>query len=138
KMLPDANRKYGISPGRFIGLSGIGEFLLALWELESYRTSCSEALRRLISGILLFQVNTAKGAAFPGYELYRFSCDFATGSAGIALFLHQYLNWNSTAFSLDERLISPVRAGPMTDAGLHDYQSRMVQKHASLGHQSAN
>jgi len=133
KMLPDANRKYGISPGRFIGLSGIGEFLLALREVESYRASCSEALRRLISGILLFQVNTAKGAAFPGYELYRFSCDFATGSAGIALFLHQYLSRRSADFSLDDKLIGPVGSGQTADASLHGCQRHMVKKHVSLG-----
>ncbi len=117
KMFPDVNRKYGISPGRFIGLSGIGEFLLALQEVEPYRTRCSEALRRLISGILLFQVSTAKGAAFPGYELYRFSCDFATGSAGVALFLHQYLTGRRADFSLDDKLTSPIGPAPLTGAG---------------------
>jgi serine/threonine protein kinase len=110
QMFPDTTRKYGIYPGRFIGLAGIGEFLLALREIEPFHSRCSEALRRLISGILLFQVNTAKGVAFPGYELYRFSCDFATGSAGIAFFLHRYLNQSSDVFSLDDILMGPVRS----------------------------
>ena len=132
KMLPDVNRKYGISPGRFIGLSGIGEFLLALREVERYRESCSEALRRLISGILLFQVNTEKGAAFPGYELYRLSCDFATGSAGIALFLHRYLSHRNADFSLDERWIGAVNSGATTAANQHECRSGMGEAQVSL------
>jgi len=39
------------SPRTFHWAVWIGEFLLALREVESYRASCSEALRRLISGI---------------------------------------------------------------------------------------
>lgn len=103
-LLPDARRKYGISPGRFIGLSGIGEFLLSLREVEPFNAKCSEALERLITGILLFRVERPNGIAFPGYELYRLSCDFATGSAGIALFLHEYLTGSSN-FLLDDLLM---------------------------------
>lgn len=104
-LLPDACRKYGISPGRFIGLSGIGEFLLPLAELEPFHAKCSEALQRLITGIMLFRVKTPGGMAFPGYELYRLSCDFATGSAGIALFLHDYLTGSNSSFLLDDLLL---------------------------------
>ncbi len=102
KMFPDTCRKYGIYPGRFIGLAGIGEFLLDLGEIEPFAAKCHEALQRNIAGTLLFQVDTENGVAFPGYELYRFSCDFATGSAGIALSLHRYLTRRTSDFFLDE------------------------------------
>lgn len=104
RLLPDVDRKYGIYPGRFIGLAGMGEFLLSLREIESFRERSSAALNRVLTGISLFRIDTAKGIAFPGYELYRFSCDYATGSAGIALFLHQYLTQQSGDFLLDEVL----------------------------------
>jgi hypothetical protein len=102
QLLPDVTRKYGIYPGRFVGLAGIGEFLLALRELEPFRAKSEAALKQVIMGTLLFQINTAQGAAFPGYELYRFSCDYATGSAGVGLFLHEYVTRRNFSFSLDE------------------------------------
>jgi len=109
QLLPDTIRKYGIYPGRFVGLTGIGEFLLALREIESYDAISTAALQRVITGILLFRVNTEKGVAFPGYELYRFSCDYATGSAGIALFLHQYRTRQNGSFLLDDVLSKTKR-----------------------------
>jgi hypothetical protein len=72
--------------------------------VEPFNTRCSEALQRLIAGILLFKVEKPNGISFPGYELYRLSCDFATGSAGIALFLHEYLTGSSN-FLLDDLLM---------------------------------
>jgi lantibiotic modifying enzyme len=118
RLLPDVDRKYGIYPGRFIGLAGIGEFLLSLREIESFRARSSAALNRLLTGISLFRIETAKGTAFPGYELYRFSCDYATGSAGIALLMHQYLTHQSGDFLLDELFAPSLQAysqsGPAT------------------------
>ena len=110
KLLPDVDRKYGIYPGRFIGLAGMGEFLLGLREIETFKERASVALKRLLTGISLFRIETAKGTAFPGYELYRFSCDYATGSAGIALFMHQYLIHQSGDFLLDEVFAPSLQA----------------------------
>jgi lantibiotic modifying enzyme len=101
-MLPDVDRKYAIMLGRFTGLTGIGEFLLDLEATEGYESAAREGLKKLVSGLLLFQVETEKVLCFPGYELFRLSCDLATGSAGIALFLHRYLNKHPQAFLVDE------------------------------------
>lgn len=102
QLVPDVNRKYGIYPGRWIGLSGLGEFLLDARQLKECEDACSHALARVIEGIKLFQIATDSGVAFPGYELYRLSCDFGTGSAGVALLLHRYLRGGASDFLLDE------------------------------------
>lgn len=101
RMIPDMTRKYAISPGRFVGLAGIGDFLLDARE-NGETPAISEGLQRVISGMMLFQVETEKGVAFPGYELYRLSCDYGTGNAGIALFLHRYLTGCHSDLLLDE------------------------------------
>jgi hypothetical protein len=100
----DADRKYTIFPGRFFGLAGLGEFHLDLAELGDNRERALTAARRALAGILLFKIERPGGLAFPGDSLARISCDFGTGSAGIALFLHRLLNGGGPAFMLDELL----------------------------------
>lgn len=109
-LFPDTDRKYAIFPGRFIGLAGIGEFLLDLRKEPEYEERAQAALERLVTGLLLFQVESADGLAFPGYELFRLSCDLGTGSAGIALFLHRYLTDGPHEFLADELLEAPAAA----------------------------
>lgn len=99
----DCDRKYSIFPGRFFGLSGIGEFCLDWERFGSDREHARNAARKNLSGTLLYQVDRGdKGMAFPGDTLSRVSCDFGTGSAGIALFIHRYLHGGDTDFMLDE------------------------------------
>jgi hypothetical protein len=59
---------------------------------------------KIASGISLFRVDRPTGTAFPGEELIRLSCDYGTGSAGIALFLHRLLNGGPTPYMVDELL----------------------------------
>lgn len=129
EMLPDVNRKYAIYPGRFIGLAGIAEFLLDLRELDRFHAIASAALQRVISGIMLFKMEGEDGVAFPGYELYRVSCDFGTGSAGIGALLHRYVSGQRSAFFLDELLCelksaSKARESPAEEA--HDECARQT------------
>lgn len=107
----DADRKYTIFPGRFFGLAGLGEFHLDLAESEDDPERALTAARRALAGILLFQVPRQSGLAFPGEGLARISCDFGTGSAGIALFIHRLLKGGGSAFMLDELL--KTRAGAL-------------------------
>jgi serine/threonine protein kinase len=102
QMHPDVDRKYAIFPGRSIGLAGMGEFLLDLAATDGFEERANASLERIVSGLLLFQVRTEKGLGFPGYELFRLSADHATGSAGIALFLHRYLTRRKGDFLVDE------------------------------------
>jgi hypothetical protein len=102
----DTDRKYTIFPGRFFGLAGIGDFHLdrALLGHDRDRERALLAARKALSGILLFRVERAAGTAFPGESRTRISCDFGTGGAGIALFLHRLLTGGGPAFMLDELL----------------------------------
>jgi serine/threonine protein kinase len=80
--------KYTVFPGQMVGLSGIGDFLLDMYEFTGNQEYLAQA-DTVASGILLYQVPRAEGTAFPGEELVRITTDFATGSAGIVTFLHR-------------------------------------------------
>jgi len=96
----DAHRKYAVLPSQFRGLSGMGEFLLDMYDI----TENDEFLRKtedVISGIFLFRIKKDNGIAFPGDELIRISNDYGTGSAGVGLFLHRYLTKTPRIFMID-------------------------------------
>jgi hypothetical protein len=99
RMFIECDRKYAVFPGQFMGLSGLGEFSLDLYNLfgESRFLRAAEKAAR---GIMLFRVNH-NGIAFPGYQLARLSCDYGTGSAGVALFLNRMVNRGGPHFMLD-------------------------------------
>jgi lantibiotic modifying enzyme len=101
KIYIDTTRKYTLFPGVFSGLSGLGEFLLDLHRLtkESHHF---DAPYRVATGISLFKIEKKQGLAFPGDLLRRISCDYGTGSAGIAHFLHRLTHREQeSAFNLD-------------------------------------
>jgi hypothetical protein len=80
-----------VFPQLFHGLAGLGNALLDLWDFGLGERSLEEAWR-VASGILLFRIERDEGLAFPGEQAIRESTDFATGSAGICLFLHRLLH----------------------------------------------
>ena len=89
KIFVDTDRKYAVFPGLFNGLTGLGDLLLGMYEF-SRESRFLEAAARVAQGIMLFRVER-RGIAFPGDSLSRLSCDYGTGSAGIALFLGELL-----------------------------------------------
>jgi hypothetical protein len=108
----DTNRKYAIFPCRFKGLAGLGEFLLDAYAFTGERRFLQGAYR-VASGISLFRVERPAGVAFPGEMLRRISCDFATGSAGVAHFLHRLTHRElPAAFMLDEHFLTGAAAMP--------------------------
>lgn len=71
-------------PGQFMGLSGLGEFSLDLYDLfgdSRFLQGAEKAAR----GIMLFRVER-NGIAFPGDQLARLSCDYGTGAQGSPCF----------------------------------------------------
>lgn len=107
KIFCDTNRKYTIYPTFFKGLAGIGEFLLDLYQ-HSGDSRHLDGAYRVATGISLFRIEREQGLAFPGEGLQRISCDYGTGSAGIAYFLHRLTRSGvEGAFSL-ERLFANV------------------------------
>lgn len=99
----DCDRKYAVFPGRDLGLAGIGEFL---WDAHlltgdgKYKNSAE----RLAAGIRMFAIQAENGIAFPGNGLFRISCDYATGIAGIASFISRLGTSRKSDFMLDELL----------------------------------
>jgi len=83
-------RPYVQFPGFFLGWSGMGNFMLDAYSLfgdAKYLRNASKVAR----GVIRCGVKKSQGIAFPGNQLYRFSTDFGTGSAGIALFRHRLM-----------------------------------------------
>jgi len=116
RLLPDVLRKYAVMPQMFHGLAGIGNAVLDVAEFTGRADLVAEAWRTA-EGVLLFAIERPDGTAFPGEQDLRETCDFASGSAGVALFLDRLgragpgrrTNFN---FVLDELL--PPTAGPRT------------------------
>ncbi|MFJ5921440.1 class III lanthionine synthetase LanKC [Kitasatospora sp. NPDC092948] len=89
-LLRDSARHYAVFPHLAHGLAGLGNTLLDAGELLGEQRWLDEA-RRVADGILLSRIErdgeTPGGIGFPGEQALRESCDLATGSIGIALFL---------------------------------------------------
>jgi len=102
KIFIDADRKYAVLPGFFMGLAGIGQFLLDAWELTGQHRFL-ESAHRVGQSITNFRVER-NGIAFPGENLKQLSCDYGTGSAGIALFFNRLQGQQGADFLLDDLL----------------------------------
>lgn len=114
KIFIESDRKYAALPGQFMGLSGLGEFSLDLYDFlneERFLQAAEKAAR----GIMLFRVQR-NGIAFPGDQLARLSCDYGTGSAGVALFLSRLVGGcRGGSFMLDS-LFKSYAANPQIPA----------------------
>lgn len=99
KIFIECDRKYAVFPGQFMGLSGLGEFSLDLYDFFG-ESRFLEGAEKAARGIMLFRVER-NGIAFPGDQLARLSCDYGTGSAGVALFLHRLSRRQGPNFMLD-------------------------------------
>lgn len=104
KIQIDCDRKYTIFPGYFFGISGIGELCMDLARFPRWEGQALASIRRILAGAMLFPFERDGGLAFPGESLSRISCDFGTGSAGIALVMNRYLERDGASFMLDELL----------------------------------
>ncbi|HEV2991282.1 MAG TPA: class III lanthionine synthetase LanKC [Candidatus Angelobacter sp.] len=99
KIFIDTDRKYAVLPGAFMGLAGLGEFLLDMHDVFG-GTRYLQSAHKVAQGIMNFRVDRA-GIAFPGEMLSRLSCDYGTGSTGIALFLNRLQGRRGSNFMLD-------------------------------------
>lgn len=115
RLLPDVRRKYTAFPQLFHGISGIGNTLLDAYEFLGDPELLGDA-ERAAEAVLCSAVRRPEGVVFPGEQTLRESCDLATGSAGVALFLDRFrraapgLRTNRN-FLLDDLLSGP-QSGP--------------------------
>ncbi|MFI0543823.1 class III lanthionine synthetase LanKC [Streptomyces sp. WSLK1-3] len=120
QLTENISHKYAVFPQMFHGLAGMGNALLDAWYF-THDPQYRKAAWRVAEGVLLFRVDRPEGAGFPGEQAMRESSDFATGTAGVALFLDRLIksdtgfpeNFN---FVVDELLSSfqpPASAGQL-------------------------
>jgi hypothetical protein len=68
----------------------MGNFLLDAW-CQSGDERHLLAAWQAAEGVLLFRIECEEGITFPGEQARRESADYATGAAGIGLFLDRLL-----------------------------------------------
>lgn len=93
-----------VQPGLFTGTTSVGEFLLDARAVLGPYDFLDEMLGKLVTTLCTMGRRTPAGVAFPGSGLVRYSCDVATGSAGVGLFLHRLAHGTRT---LDVRYGDP-------------------------------
>ena len=102
KILADVHRKYA----GFVGLLyGLGSFVDVLTDAYVFSDDVKylEMAKRPITGIRdLYLIEQAEGWATPGDNLFRVSCDYATGVAGVLRALHRFTHQDEADFTLDE------------------------------------
>lgn len=102
KIIADSHRKYA----GFVGLLyGLGSFVDVLTDafLISDDSRFLKMAKRPITGIRdLFLIKQSNGWATPGDNLFRISCDYATGVAGVMRTLHRFTHLEEADFVLDE------------------------------------
>ncbi len=100
-LLADLDRKYSGFPGLIYGLSGFVDVLTDA-HLYSGDARYLEMARRPVQGLLdLYLFKTEDGLAMPGENLFRISCDYATGLAGVVRTLYRRRRLIGDAFCLD-------------------------------------
>jgi serine/threonine protein kinase len=105
-ILRDTHRKYS----GFVGLLyGLGSFVDVLTDafLLSNDMKYLEMAKRPITGIRdIYLIKQPSGLATPGDNLFRVSCDYATGIAGVLRSLYRYSHLEEADFVLDEVVAS--------------------------------
>ncbi|MYM29463.1 membrane translocator [Duganella sp. CY15W] len=101
-VLADACRKYAIFAGLSYGVVGFVDVLLDAY-LYSQDKKYLEMAQRPLQGLSdLFLIKHQDGYATPGDGLFRISCDYATGVAGVMRTLHRLNQHLPDEFFLDE------------------------------------
>jgi hypothetical protein len=101
-ILPDVWRKYSTFPGLLYGLGGFVDVLTDAF-IHSQDDEFLKMAKRPLSGIRdLYLMKQPIGSATPGDGLFRVSCDYATGVAGVLRSLHRFIHHDESDFTLDE------------------------------------
>ena len=102
KILSDLHRKYAGFVGLLYGLGSFVEVLTDAYQF-SKDEKYLEMAQRPIAGIRdLYLLKYPNGWATPGDNLFRISCDYATGVAGVMRTVHRFTHREEADFVLDE------------------------------------
>lgn len=100
-LLSDMHRKYSCFAGLIYGLSGFVDVLIDAYIYSNDEKYLNMADRPLEGIVDLYLFETAGGYAAPGENLFRISCDYASGTAGIMHTLCRRINLSPDEFCLD-------------------------------------
>ena len=101
-MLLDTHRKYSVFAGLLFGLGGFVDVFTDAF-LFSNNEKYLKMAKRPIAGIRdIYLIKQSEGSATPGDGLFRSSCDYATGAAGIMRAFHRFTHLDQADFVLDE------------------------------------
>jgi lantibiotic modifying enzyme len=100
-ILQDTYRKYSAFAGLIYGLTGFVDVLVDAY-LSSGDSKYLNMAQRPFDGLCdLYLVDTGTGLATPGESLFRISCDYATGVAGVMRTLYRLHHLTPSDFCLD-------------------------------------
>lgn len=91
RIAQDSAVKFSVEPGLFEGLAGIGEFMTDLY-IHTGEPVYHDVALDMAATVMWFRIDRPEGTAWPGRWLRRISNDYATGAAGIGLFLGRLLS----------------------------------------------
>jgi serine/threonine protein kinase len=101
-MLSEVHRKYASFPGLLFGLGSFIDVLTDAY-IFSGKEQYLEMAKRPVSGIRsIYLLPQQQGAATPGDGLFRISCDYATGTAGVMRSFYRFIHLDQSDFTLDE------------------------------------
>lgn len=101
-ILADVHRKYARFAGLLYGLGSLVDVLTDAF-LFSKDVKYLEMAKRPLSGLRdIYVIKQPNGLATPGDGLFRVSCDYATGVAGVLRALYRHTHLDEADFVLDE------------------------------------
>jgi serine/threonine protein kinase len=101
-ILADVHRKYSGFAGLLFGTSGFVDVLVDAY-IYSGNAKYLEMAKRPIAGLRdLYLIKQPHGYATPGDNLFRISCDYATGVSGVMRTLYRMAHLTQSDFTLDE------------------------------------
>ena len=110
RILSDVHRKYAGSAGLLFGLGGFIDVLTDAF-LYSGDVRYLEMAKRPLAGLRdIYIIGQSVGSATPGEGLFRISCDYGTGVAGVLRAVFRHAHPDLADFTLDE-VRSPVQEG---------------------------
>ncbi len=101
RLLANAHRKYSSFPGLIYGLTGFVDVLVDAYIYTGNQKYLEWAERPLRGLYDLYLFKSDHGFAVPGENLFRVSCDYATGLAGIVATLGRRIDLTPDEFCLD-------------------------------------
>lgn len=118
-VLSDVHRKYSRYPGLIYGLGSFVDVLTDAYQF-SKDAKFYEMAKRPIAGLRdLYIIERAGGLATPGDGLFRISCDYATGVAGVLRVLYRFAHLDEADFALDKVISAAAGLGESATADAH-------------------